>query len=100
MSIKINQSQDACTQHFNIYTPAQWESSREEFPENVKYFFTGQKGELFVLHKGQQTYYLIGIAEDYKNFELQEAGNKLAHQYRKNLQSVPTQIHADFLSQE
>ncbi len=97
--IKINNKiAEKHTQKFSIFTEESWVSLKKNYATNTPLFFNGKKGEIFTIASDQSVEYLIGLGNDFQNFEIQQIANKFSQSQKKNLQSSATFISGDFLS--
>lgn len=87
-------------QNFTLFTEELWEQSKNAYPKSVQQFFNGKKNEAFTLLDDDAVTYLIGLGKsDFRDFEVQQVANKFSNSQKKNLQSLPTLISADFLTE-
>lgn len=83
------------SQIISFFTEETWEKNKKDFPENTGHFFSGKKDDIFVVTYEKSTQYLIGLGDDFQNFEIQKAANDFSQKNRKNLQPVFTKIEAE-----
>lgn len=97
--IKINTNPSSKqVQKFQFISENDWGNLKENFPKNTSYFFNGKKNEIFIISSEDTTIYLVGLGNISEDIDYQEVGNLLAQSQKKNIQAVPTEIKADYLS--
>ena len=97
--ILSNKIQKKYSQVFSFFTEETWAKSHKNFPKNTQQFFSGKKNENFVVTTEDSVQYLIGLGNNFQDFEIQKIANDFSQKNKKNIQSVPTKIEADFLNE-
>ena len=96
----LDKSNRVYKQSFIFFTEELWEKEKKTLPKSIQQFFSGKKSEVFALPDAKSVIYLIGLGKaNFKDFEIQQVANKFSNSQKKNLQSVPTKISANFLTE-
>lgn len=95
-----NKSKKIHFQIISVFSENEWKDSAEKFPKTVQHFFYGKKNEFFVLNEQDTTHFLIGLGNDFQNFEIRQTAEKFSNTYRKNIQPVSTLINTGFLNEK
>ncbi len=99
--IKITNQNKDFTQRFLLFNEENWNYSKANFNQNISKFFSGKKNEVFINTKDNEVEYLIGLGKDTaKPFEIQEIAETFSYAHKDNLQSVTTDLEAEFLDEE
>ena len=101
MKITISTNpQENYVQIFSFFSEESWQKNATKFPENVKHFFNGKKGETFVFNNENSVNYLIGLGQDFQDFDIQKTANDFSQKNKKNLQPISTKIEAENFSEQ
>lgn len=97
----INKKNKNYTQVFQLFTEEEWTKTSKNFNKNISTFFTGKKHEIFINTDKETITYFIGLGKSsIQNFEVQQVALKFSQTQKKNLQTVPTLILADFITEK
>ncbi|MGC4129650.1 MAG: leucyl aminopeptidase family protein [Bergeyella sp.] len=94
-----NTNKKTYSQILSFFTEENWKKNKKNFHKNTENFFSGKKGETFVITTEKSVQYLIGLGENIQNFEIQKTANDFSQKNKKNLQPVPTKIEAENFSE-
>lgn len=94
-----NKNLTSYTQVFRYFSEENWEEKKSDYASNTSLFFSGKKDEIFTLLENHSVVFLIGLGQNFQDFQIQKISAKFSQTYKKQLQSVPTKIEADFLSE-
>jgi len=97
----FNKKNKQYTQAFQLFTEESWILKSKNFNKNISLLFSGKKHEIFIETNEETITYYIGLGkETLQNFEFQQIGIKFSQTHKKNIQTVPTLITADFINEK
>ncbi|WP_295223266.1 leucyl aminopeptidase family protein [uncultured Chryseobacterium sp.] len=97
----INKKNKNYTQVFHLFTEEEWVKSGKNFHKNISTFFTGKKYEVFINVHEEGTAYFIGLGKSgLQDFEVQQVAVKFSQTYQEKIQSLPTLLLADFMTEK
>lgn len=97
----FNKKNKQYTQVFQLFTEESWILNSKNFNKNISLLFSGKKHEIFIETNEETITYYIGLGkETLQNFEFQQIGIKFSQTHKKNIQTVPTLVTADFINEK
>ncbi|MFC7347203.1 M17 family metallopeptidase [Chryseobacterium zhengzhouense] len=97
----FNKKNKQYTQAFQLFTEESWILNSKNFNKNISLLFSGKKHEIFIETNEETITYYIGLGkETLQNFEFQQIGIKFSQTHKKNIQTVPTLVTADFINEK
>ncbi|MFL9833001.1 M17 family metallopeptidase [Chryseobacterium terrae] len=97
----FNKKNKQYTQVFRLFTEETWILNAKNFNKNISLLFVGKKNEVFIETTKESITYYIGLGkENLQNFEFQQNALKFSQTQKKNIQTVPTLLIADFINEK
>lgn len=90
----LNSKKENFKQSIHFFSEDLWKKSVRQFPKGTSKFFSGKKGESFVIVEDIGISFLIGLGNNFKDFEIQKSANDFAQKYSKNIQPTETLLKA------
>lgn len=94
--IKISNQNKHTTQNFCLFTEADWELEKSNYSNKISLFFSAKKSQFFVDIQDHEINYLIGFGAQPQDFEVREIAQKLAFNYKEELQHIATSVKSNF----
>lgn len=94
--IKISNQNKHTTQNFCLFTEADWELKKSNYSNKISLFFSAKKSQFFVDIQDHEINYLIGFGAQPQDFEVREIAQKLAFNYKEELQNIATSVKSNF----
>ncbi|MGV4413051.1 M17 family metallopeptidase [Chryseobacterium sp. T1] len=94
--IKISNQNKHTTQNFCLFTEADWELEKSNYSNKISLFFSAKKSQFFVDIQDHEINYLIGFGAQPQDFEVREIAQKLAFNYKEELQNIATSVKSNF----
>ncbi len=91
-NIKKSSDQKNVSQHFIFTTEKNWKELGESYRQSTGDQFAGKSNETFVTVSDDEVKFFIGLGEDPKDFEVQEAAAKFSWNFRKKIKPQATQL--------
>lgn len=94
--IKISNQNKQTTQNFRLFTEADWELEKSNYADQISLFFSAKKSQFFVDIQDHEINYLVGFGSQPQDFDVRDIAQKLAFNYKKELQNTETLVQSNF----